>query len=88
VQALGAGPKLELEEHFACQSRYPPQRLWRSSSGFSLPLTKQDVVHRNTRGGALGGGLLVDASTTAREAGIRYPGALARAVWERCMEGR
>jgi hypothetical protein len=29
--------------------------------------------------------VLIDVSVTAREAGIRYPVALTRAVWERCI---
>jgi hypothetical protein len=30
-------------------------------------------------------GALIDVSATAREAGIRYPEALTRAMWERCV---
>jgi hypothetical protein len=29
--------------------------------------------------------VLIDVSAVAREAGIRYPVALTRAVWERCV---
>jgi hypothetical protein len=29
--------------------------------------------------------VLIDARATAKEAGIRYPVALTRAVWERCV---
>jgi hypothetical protein len=36
-------------------------------------------------GDALRDGVLVDVSATAREAGIRFPVALTRAVWERCV---
>jgi hypothetical protein len=34
---------------------------------------------------ALRDGVLIDVSATAREAGIRYPVALTRACWERCV---
>ena len=30
-------------------------------------------------------GVLIDVSATAREVGIRYPVALTRGVWERCV---
>jgi hypothetical protein len=43
------------------------------------------LVHRYTRADALRDGVLVDVSATAREAGIRWPVALTRAVWERCV---
>jgi hypothetical protein len=41
-----------------------------------------DLIHRYTRAQALADGVLVDVSPVAREAGIRYPTALTRAVWE------
>jgi hypothetical protein len=41
--------------------------------------------HRYTRAQAIADGVLVDVSATAREAGIRWPVALTRAVWERCV---
>src|SRR5947208_8328839 len=44
-----------------------------------------DIIHRYTRADALRDGVLVDVSATAREAGIRYPVALTRAAWERCV---
>ena len=44
-----------------------------------------DLLHRYSRADALRDGVLVDASATAREAGIRFPVALTRAVWERCV---
>jgi hypothetical protein len=34
---------------------------------------------------ALADGALVDVTATAREAGLRFPVALTRAVWERCV---
>jgi hypothetical protein len=44
-----------------------------------------DIIHRYTRVQALADGVLIDVSATAREAGIRWPVALTRAVWERCV---
>jgi hypothetical protein len=44
-----------------------------------------DLIHRYNRADALRDGVLIDVSATAREAGIRFPVALTRAVWERCV---
>jgi hypothetical protein len=44
-----------------------------------------DLIHVYTRADALRDGVLIDVSATAREAGIRWPVALSRAVWERCV---
>jgi hypothetical protein len=44
-----------------------------------------DLIHAYTRADALRDGVLVDVSATAREAGLQYPVALTRAVWERCV---
>jgi hypothetical protein len=44
-----------------------------------------DQIHRYTRADAVGDGVLIDVSAVAREAGIRYPVALTRAAWERCV---
>ena len=44
-----------------------------------------DRIHRYTRADAIRDGVLIDVSAVAREAGIRYPVALTRAVWERCL---
>jgi hypothetical protein len=44
-----------------------------------------DLIHRYTRADAIRDGVLIDVTPTAREAGIRYPVALTRAVWERCV---
>jgi hypothetical protein len=44
-----------------------------------------DFIHRYTRAQALADGVLIDVSVTAREAGIRWPVALTRAVWDRCV---
>jgi hypothetical protein len=41
-----------------------------------------DLIHRYTRVEAIRDGVLIDVSAVAREAGIRYPVALTRAVWE------
>ena len=43
------------------------------------------IIHRYTRADAIATGDLVDVSTTARQAGIRYPVAVTRAVWEDCI---
>ena len=44
-----------------------------------------DLVHRYTRADAIRDGVLIDVSAVAREAGIRFPVALTRSVWERCV---
>jgi hypothetical protein len=44
-----------------------------------------EIIHRYTRADAIRDGVLIDVSATAKEAGIRYPVALTRAVWERCV---
>ncbi len=44
-----------------------------------------EVIHAYTRAQAIEDGFLVDVSATAREAGIRYPVALTRAAFERCV---
>jgi hypothetical protein len=44
-----------------------------------------DLIHRYSRADALRDGVLIDVSATAREAGIRWPVALTRAAWERCV---
>jgi hypothetical protein len=44
-----------------------------------------EVISRYTRADAIADGVLIDVSATAREAGIRYPVALTRAVWARCV---
>jgi hypothetical protein len=46
---------------------------------------KADLIHRYTRADAIRDGVLIDVSAVAREAGIRYPVALTRAVWQRCI---
>jgi hypothetical protein len=45
----------------------------------------EDLIHRYTRADALRDGVLVDVSQTAREAGFKFPVALTRAAWERCV---
>lgn len=44
-----------------------------------------DLIHAYTRQQAIAAGDLVDVTTTAREAGIRYPVALTRAAWLDCV---
>ena len=44
-----------------------------------------DLIHRYTRADALRDGVLIDVSAMAREAEIRWPVALTRAAWERCV---
>jgi hypothetical protein len=46
---------------------------------------KADLIHAFTRADAIRGGVLIDVSAVAREAGIRYPVALTRAAWQRCV---
>lgn len=41
-----------------------------------------ECVYRYTRAEAIDDGVLVDVSTTAREAGFRWPVAITSAVWE------
>ena len=45
----------------------------------------RDLIHSYSRAQAIADGVLIDVSATAREAGIRYPVALTRAAWERCV---
>jgi hypothetical protein len=49
----------------------------------SSPFDDADLIHSYTRAQAIADGVLIDVSATAREAGIRYPVALTRAVWDR-----
>ena len=43
------------------------------------------VISVYTRAQAIGGGILVDVSETAREAGFKIPVAITRTVWERLV---
>jgi hypothetical protein len=45
-----------------------------------------DVIDRYTRAQAIEDGVLVDVSPVAREAGIKFPVALTRAVWSQYVE--
>jgi hypothetical protein len=45
-----------------------------------------DIIHAYSRAQALEDGDLVDVTTSAREAGFRFPVALTRAVWAGCVE--
>jgi hypothetical protein len=42
----------------------------------------EDIIHSYTRHEAIEDGVLVDVSQTAREAGVRYPTAVTRRVWD------
>ncbi len=44
-----------------------------------------DLIHAYTRAQAIADGVFIDVTQTAREAGFRYPVALTRAAWERCV---
>ena len=44
-----------------------------------------DVIHRYSRADAIRDGTLIDVSAVAQEAGLRYPVALTRAAWQRCV---
>lgn len=48
--------------------------------------TKDDLIHSYTRAQAIEDGFLVDVTSTASEAGIKYPVALTRAVWCQYVE--
>ena len=50
------------------------------------PFDDAGLIHAYTRAQAIADGFLIDVSATAREAGIRFPVALTRAVWCRCVE--
>jgi hypothetical protein len=47
--------------------------------------TGEDLIHSYSRAEAIADGVLVDVTPVAREAGIRFPVALTRAVWQRCV---
>src|SRR4051812_6820418 len=44
-----------------------------------------DVIHSYSRADAIRDGVLIDVSTVAREAGVRYPVALTAAGWAKCV---
>ena len=44
-----------------------------------------DLIHSYSRAQALADGVLVDVSSTAREAGFKYPVALTAAAWVKCV---
>jgi hypothetical protein len=58
---------------------------WHRREIMSEMFGPDDSIHSYTRAQALADGVLVDVSSVAREAGIRHPVALTRAVWERCV---
>ncbi len=47
---------------------------------------EKDLIHAYTRAEAIADGFLVDVTTTAQEAAIKYPVALTRAVWCQYVE--
>lgn len=44
------------------------------------------VLTKYTRQQAINEGLLIDVTATAKEAGIRFPVAIAQEVWEKCIQ--
>jgi hypothetical protein len=48
--------------------------------------SEDDIIHTYTRAQAIEDGFLVDVSTTAQEAGLRFPVALTRTVWGQYVE--
>jgi hypothetical protein len=44
-----------------------------------------DLIHRYTRADAIRDGILIDVTTVASEAGIRFPVALTAAAWAKCI---
>lgn len=48
--------------------------------------SEDDIIHTYTRAQAIEDGVLVDVSTTAQEAGLRFPVALTCAVWGQYVE--
>lgn len=48
--------------------------------------SEDDLIHRYTRKQAIADGILIDVTSTAKEAGFRFPVALTRAVWGRYVE--
>jgi hypothetical protein len=46
---------------------------------------ESDIIFGYSRAQAIADGVLVDVSKVAREAGLRFPVALTRAAWERCV---
>jgi uncharacterized protein DUF6573 len=48
-------------------------------------LEEADLIHSYSRVDAIRDGVLIDVSTTARQAGILWPVALTSAAWGRCV---
>ena len=46
----------------------------------------RDLIHNPTRADAIRDGSLIDITKFVHEAGFRFPIALTRAVWERCVK--
>ena len=49
-------------------------------------IDEKDLIYSYTRAQAFADGILVNVTTTAQEAGIKYPVALTRAVWCQFVE--
>lgn len=47
---------------------------------------ERDIIHRYSRADAIRDGTLIDITKLSHEAGFRFPVALTRAVWERCVK--
>ena len=70
-------PPQESEEFSACAAEHADE---------SIESIFGPVIHQYTRAQAIADGVLVDVSKTAREAGLKWPVALTRAVWVDCAE--
>lgn len=55
------------------------------STDFSMAELFGEPIYSYTRAQAIEDGVLVDVSTTAREAGIRFPVAMTADVWSDCV---
>ena len=53
--------------------------------GYEVSEVFGEVISTYTRATAIEDGFLVDVSETAREAGITFPVAMTRTVWEKCV---
>jgi hypothetical protein len=49
------------------------------------PFAGAEIISSYSRAQAIEDGILIDASSVAKEAGFRFPVALTVAVWERCV---
>src|SRR5262249_11547346 len=86
VRRCAAGPPRPGGQSTRACSSHPgqPQRPG-TPKGVTPMFDKADLIHRYTRADAIRDGVLIDVSAVAREAGVRYPVALTRTAWERCV---